>query len=450
MGSSRKPTNTSPPPQPEIMTHKRGTSTFNADNWKDDIQKIWKRSLFELPVHTDVPRLAHKIIFKLPGSQDAQAPTTTTTTTTLSDALDSVASSSTVDMEPQSPVNLTITTPTGGCASPEGCSPTFSLGSISPTSQASNKPADGASPMSTTSDTSDTIRHLHSVLLQICDITADENSRDAISSSFSKFFPEDQRIGDVAQPLLAFMKDHIEPNSGCASVLKCCHQKMIFPPYYVLRQRLSQPYLRFCDVRGSWRIVIQQSANGNIDVIHSKRQLAQPSGMHAQDSCPNFEIHWEVTFTLQPAPDPPTTDTPASPTTESAGTPRTDTTPAEGHAQADTPNTSIVAQPMAAYILQDSNLHIISATFNEDNRAHLSASPSDLGTAPDLYAERKTQLLESIVDNFPNAEINRERSNPSSPNSKRLGGTWKSLNPSPAVSPAAGQEETPASVDDTL
>ena len=103
------------------------------------------------------------------------------------------------------------------------------------------------------------------------------------------------------------MRDHLhDTHTRTNAVLRCCHQKLIFPPFYAVKKGGLHDLLPFKDLRGSWEINVHIESGGSdggpkrVLVKHSKHQspIADVRPPEAQTNEPEFDFQWEVYMLL--------------------------------------------------------------------------------------------------------------------------------------------------------
>jgi len=99
--------------------------------------------------------------------------------------------------------------------------------------------------------------------------------------------------GDLSQQLKKFLDEVIPEHSKICSILSVCHQKIVFPAYYSIKQRVHDQ-LAFKDSRGSWNIAVHLTED-TCTVVHSKVQMAKDS---LGDADPEFSFRWELVLVL--------------------------------------------------------------------------------------------------------------------------------------------------------
>jgi len=114
-----------------------------------------------------------------------------------------------------------------------------------------------------------------------------------IRNRYYQFVNEDGS-GDLSQQLKAFLEEVIPENSRLCSILSLCHQKIVFPAYYTIKQKVHDQ-LAFKDSRGSWNINVFLTEE-TCTVVHSKVQMAKDC---LGDAEPEFSFRWELVVTLR-------------------------------------------------------------------------------------------------------------------------------------------------------
>lgn len=113
-----------------------------------------------------------------------------------------------------------------------------------------------------------------------------------IRSRYYEFVNEDGS-GDLSQQLKRFLEEVIPDGCKLSHILCLCHQKIVFPAYYSIKQNIFDD-LPFKDSRGSWVINVFITEE-QCTVVHRKMQMAKdsPNG----DPC-EFSFAWELVIVL--------------------------------------------------------------------------------------------------------------------------------------------------------
>ena len=114
-----------------------------------------------------------------------------------------------------------------------------------------------------------------------------------ITNSYFEYINEDGS-GDTSQQLKRFLEEVIPDDSKIHRILCLCHQKIVFPAYYSIKDNIHND-LPFKDCRGSWTISINFEQDGACDVAHSKVQMAKDANTN-EDA--EFSFRWELELHL--------------------------------------------------------------------------------------------------------------------------------------------------------
>ncbi|EGC35413.1 hypothetical protein DICPUDRAFT_47703 [Dictyostelium purpureum] len=254
-------------------------------NWKPNTIGIWKRSHEKLAIHTDIPRLGHKIeiIDKLDRLSNISFSNVTSislnnNTIPSSENLDALQQQSQQQSQQDNNNNNTSTT-------------TQQNENITPKSEQLLEHNSKYTSLTTlTSHGFSTAQVLkkeevvYQVLTNLAHLLDGEEKEKRIKNNFSNYI---KGSGDMSQQLLALLGAEVGENSRLMSLLKVCHQKIILPSYYFIKANLFED-LPFRDKRGSWRMRITFETDGTVVASHSKRQ--QSTGGAEND--PEFEFEW--------------------------------------------------------------------------------------------------------------------------------------------------------------
>jgi hypothetical protein len=115
-----------------------------------------------------------------------------------------------------------------------------------------------------------------------------EEFQSNLKEKFYVFIKEDNS-GDTSQQLKTYLEELIPADSKLCHVLSFCHQKIVFPAYYSIKENLFEP-LPFQDKRGSWAITIDVS-EGKCSILHTKIQIGRDK---AECGEPEFTFIWEL------------------------------------------------------------------------------------------------------------------------------------------------------------
>ena len=113
-----------------------------------------------------------------------------------------------------------------------------------------------------------------------------------IRNRYFEFVHEDGS-GDLSQQLKSFLEEVVPEDSKLCSVLSLCHQKIVFPAYYSIKEKIHD-LLAFKDSRGSWSIDVFLTED-TCTVVHSKIQMAKDAISEAE---PEWSFRWELVISL--------------------------------------------------------------------------------------------------------------------------------------------------------
>jgi len=115
---------------------------------------------------------------------------------------------------------------------------------------------------------------------------------EAIRNQYYDFVHQDGS-GDISQQLKSFLEAVIPDGTKLSHILCLCHQKIVFPAYYSIKQNIFDS-LPFKDSRGSWVINVF-IADDVCTVVHRKTQMAKDV-MAGEE--PEFSFDWELVIVL--------------------------------------------------------------------------------------------------------------------------------------------------------
>ncbi|KAN0040643.1 hypothetical protein ACTA71_008981 [Dictyostelium dimigraforme] len=270
-------------------------------NWKPNTIGIWKRSHEKLAIHTDIPRLGHKIeiIDKM-------------------DRLQNISFSNVTSIS----LNNNIIPPNNTDIKKQDDSDESNNNNNNNNNKNNNKEEDEEQEKSQqqqqqeqqpteTPKSEQLIEHnskytslttltshgtfstaqvlkkeevVYQVLTNLAHLLDGEEKEKRIKSTFSNYI---KGSGDMSQQLLALLGQEVGENSRLMQLLKVCHQKIILPSYYFIKANLFEE-LPFRDKRGSWRMRITFETDGSVVASHSKRQQSTAGA----ENDPEFEFEW--------------------------------------------------------------------------------------------------------------------------------------------------------------
>jgi len=105
-------------------------------------------------------------------------------------------------------------------------------------------------------------------------------------------FVKEDGSGDIAQQLLRYFLEVVKYDSDTAKVLRAMHQKVMFPPFYYIRNKL--PTLQFKDQRNTWQVTVCCKKSG-IEVRHKKRQEGKPQQGQTES---DYSFEWELVMKM--------------------------------------------------------------------------------------------------------------------------------------------------------
>ncbi|GAM24749.1 hypothetical protein SAMD00019534_079240 [Acytostelium subglobosum LB1] len=267
--ASAKSTSLSSANKKKQLLHDEHKNNLNqvAINWKSNTIGIWKRSHEKLAIHTDVPRLGHKIdiVDKLDRLADMTFPSVAGTSITIN--------------------TLPPPTATGESSSSRSSGEVASGGA----SDESSKYAPSTTLTSHGITTSVVLKKEEVVLqmlLTLAQLLDGPEKAAQIKEQYTNYI---KSSGDISQQLLALLSNVVTEQSRMIRLLKACHQKIILPAYYFIKANLFED-LPFRDKRGSWRMQIVFEEDGSMSAVHSKRQQSTAG----TDAEPEFEFEWTL------------------------------------------------------------------------------------------------------------------------------------------------------------
>jgi len=115
-----------------------------------------------------------------------------------------------------------------------------------------------------------------------------EELKMALQNRYYEFVSEDGS-GDISQQLKRFFEEVIPEGTKLCSILSLCHQKIVFPAYYSIKENIHDD-IPFKDSRGSWMINVYLT-DDSCTVVHSKVQMGKDAIEGAE---PEFSFRWEL------------------------------------------------------------------------------------------------------------------------------------------------------------
>eukprot|EP01098_Paradermamoeba_levis_P013196 TRINITY_DN5968_c0_g1_i1.p1 TRINITY_DN5968_c0_g1~~TRINITY_DN5968_c0_g1_i1.p1 ORF type:complete len:284 (-),score=39.26 TRINITY_DN5968_c0_g1_i1:88-939(-) len=127
------------------------------------------------------------------------------------------------------------------------------------------------------------------ILLILSEYLDGDIKRDEVKARFEGYFVNQQDTGNISSGLSKFLNEVIGDNSKAGQVLKACHQKIIFPGFYLIKSKIY-PQLPFRDVRSSWQVYINFHPD-HVVIQHRKSQ--QDKGEAVE-----FQFEWQLEIVL--------------------------------------------------------------------------------------------------------------------------------------------------------
>lgn len=142
-------------------------------------------------------------------------------------------------------------------------------------------------------DTGNKLKYIQDILIILAQQAGESDDYiNKIRNSFFEIVHEDGS-GDSSQQLKRYLEENIQDDSKIYHILCLCHQKIVFPAYYSIKENIQND-LVFKDCRGSWSINIL-FYDDRCTVVHSKVQIAKDT-MPNED--PEFSFRWELVINL--------------------------------------------------------------------------------------------------------------------------------------------------------
>ncbi|KAF2073132.1 hypothetical protein CYY_005548 [Polysphondylium violaceum] len=276
-------------------------------HWKTNTIGIWKRSYDKLAIHTDIPRLGHKI--EIVDKLDRLGNIQFSNVTTISLGQNGGGGNNNINGGGESPLyiqngasNLIDTNnssnnnnmDSNNAATLDGNSKEEN-GSAIPRSDIlvdnNSKFTSSTTLTSNGFSTSQVLKKeevIYQVLTSLAYLLDGKDKEKQIKSTFSNYI---KGSGDMSQQLLLMLGAEVGETSRLMSLLKVCHQKIILPAYYFIKANLFEE-LPFRDKRGSWRMKIVLETDGTVIATHSKRQQSTAGS----ENDPEFEFEWSLSI----------------------------------------------------------------------------------------------------------------------------------------------------------
>lgn len=264
-------------------------------SWKEDIQRIWEREIEKLPVHIDLPRLCKKVILIQNGE-------------VIHDLMNN----------PNHSLNAPIPKLPSSSQS-EDVNNMYN----NPSNSEHHEPRDDQvlSPRTELNrQVTQTLLLLLKTMLNIFDnnnntneegeeVNEDVNNVNNPTTKKRKMIGTSQ--GELESLLDELHNTHLRDchdipqgleyilvtlrNTHTESILRCCHQKVIFPAYYLLKSHIHH-ILPFKDRRASWYIIIELNTSQNNTIVRHRKSQEDSQNTTAQFS---FEWELELRFDLE-------------------------------------------------------------------------------------------------------------------------------------------------------
>ncbi|KAK5581645.1 hypothetical protein RB653_001682 [Dictyostelium firmibasis] len=264
-------------------------------NWKPNTIGIWKRSHEKLAIHTDIPRLGHKIeiIDKMDRLQNISFSNVTSISLN-----NNIIPPNNTDIKKQDSDdnsnnnNDNIINNKEDEENKQQQQQQQQQQNETPKSEQLIEHNSKYTSLTTltshgTFSTAQVLKKeevVYQVLTNLAHLLDGEEKEKRIKSTFSNYI---KGSGDMSQQLLALLGQEVGESSRLMQLLKVCHQKIILPSYYFIKANLFED-LPFRDKRGSWRMRITFETDGSVVASHSKRQQSTAGA----ENDPEFEFEW--------------------------------------------------------------------------------------------------------------------------------------------------------------
>jgi len=275
-----------------------------AIHWKSNTIGIWKRSYDKLAIHTDIPRLGHKIeiIDKLDRLGNIQFSNVTTISLGQNGGAQNVGgggesplyiqngASNLVDTTNSESTTNTTNTVTENNSKEENGS-ALAVPRSEMLSDNNSRYTSSTTLTSNGFSTSQVLKKeevIYQVLTSLAYLLDGKDKEKQIKTTFANYI---KGSGDMSQQLLLMLGAEVGETSRLMSLLKVCHQKIILPAYYFIKANLFEE-LPFRDKRGSWRMKIILENDGSVIATHSKRQQSTAGS----ENDPEFEFEWSLSI----------------------------------------------------------------------------------------------------------------------------------------------------------
>eukprot|EP01114_Cavostelium_apophysatum_P014101 TRINITY_DN3569_c0_g1_i4.p1 TRINITY_DN3569_c0_g1~~TRINITY_DN3569_c0_g1_i4.p1 ORF type:complete len:1519 (-),score=502.00 TRINITY_DN3569_c0_g1_i4:67-4437(-) len=134
------------------------------------------------------------------------------------------------------------------------------------------------------------------ILTSLASSLENSNRSDLISQNWWKYIPQNPERGgnrDISKELSKFFSEVLKEDNPTARLIKACSQSIIAPPVIEMTLNVS-PKLPFAD-GGGWRVRIGITRD-NVRVTHWKTQRHLPNlSLHQKEQ---FRFEWELTLTF--------------------------------------------------------------------------------------------------------------------------------------------------------
>ncbi|KAN0040784.1 hypothetical protein ACTFIV_003320 [Dictyostelium citrinum] len=260
-------------------------------NWKPNTIGIWKRSHEKLAIHTDIPRLGHKI--EIIDKMDRLQNISFSNVTSISLNNNIIPPNNTdIKNKDGDDINNDNNNNNNNKVEEEHQEQLEQKPSETPKSEQLIEHNSKYTSLTTltshgTFSTAQVLKKeevVYQVLTNLAHLLDGEEKEKRIKSTFSNYI---KGSGDMSQQLLALLGQEVGENSRLMQLLKVCHQKIILPSYYFIKANLFEE-LPFRDKRGSWRMRITFETDGSVVASHSKRQQSTAGA----ENDPEFEFEW--------------------------------------------------------------------------------------------------------------------------------------------------------------
>jgi len=244
--------------------------------WKEDIKEIWGRSLEDLPTDIDLPRLA----LKMKISREREGGKKRKTESSEEPSIESGTGKEKGKGEGRDTKREEESEDDDEKGSEE--EEEEEKGKEKEAGEEVEEEEEEHEDLLATKNHNNKMELVYEIIATLAQCLGEEKGfQERIKEKYTEYVNEDA-MGEESQQLRRFLVEQIGDDSKVGRVLRACHQKMIFPGFYYIKNLI--PELPFQDQRGTW-VVSVHIGSWFVDVRHRKVQAGKPKNIVVSNLC---------------------------------------------------------------------------------------------------------------------------------------------------------------------